>query len=1298
MAAELGGSLEGRIVDINGNGRYMPVAREEEHEAGWTQLPDTVLDNQQGWCLGFSEETREYTVQTFSGLMANVPEDCVKAWVPDAAPEDGGCDLKWPDEAEPHAIFGSVVADCLTRRGRCVIQMNVDKNILDEAVAQVKELEDFERMREEAVIDYLGRDNFTKVKQMADDVPEDEPSSALGVCDRYISTTGFLFAPEAVDSVGCELIGRTNGFARVPCANKAEASALTPPYSDEEVAAGRVEGFFQWVQSRKVCIIFVLEGEEGGEIILHPSPSQGGDDVRLPISGNKMFIFRHDVMSYTYVPRGPSTALQAWLLSGLPSVELRSISGQQKDYAENLRLTGPWQPEGEQALVKSLMVRMPGRSWGYYNYWNMFTAGCDCVLEWTNTRWETELYYEEDRDKAMMMGKSYMHHGGFLDETEFNCFDNSFFGLSPEETMCLYPGQRIVMEVGYESLYRAGYTRSQAAGEMISVQVGDVGPDWHSADSWWPYLVEGDFVQKRVGVNAGITCTRLSHFLNLIGPTNSVATACSSSLVALNIAHHNMANQRDDKARVQSGKSVYERALVVGINTLMGPFSFMGQCTMGGTTYKGRSFTFDTGADGYQRGEGCSATFIQMNSEESKNADRLACVIGSAVNQDGRSASLTAPNGPSQAALCRDAMKMARLQPVEVTAAECHGTGTALGDPIEIGALQNVLSKRDRSILKTSAKSNMAHLEASAGMAGFAKCIMMILGAATPPNLHLKILNPHLIVEGYPVYFTTEITPWGQNSGYCGVSSFGIGGTNARGEIIGRCQRGPENTGQTLNDLRNDKIDFVTMCCPRCEGKMLFPCGTAVPQPLMQLPLQQLAIQGGDPEQGASGMAKLGKYRSTLIRDEFADYSFCSDCYQDLQQGEFRCGSELQGIRNPNKALYIRGTWDGFSGLEEMTEVESGEYCFTIALGETRCERFQILLERSRNLVLYPVRTCGDQSKRILGPDQEGLEKYWMIDARDTDVAAGTVYRITFSWEGDRKRISWAPLADEEASPEERTAAAGQGYRHRYQVLGSWTSFKPMDMVCRGNGGLLYEAAFTIGPYGAEEFQIMRDCDPQQIIYPAALTLSADSVYADRKQRSLGEVPMNPQRFTGRSTPWDVPIRGPDEWSRDNRFKVQGLEGESISIQLRIVDAHVSISLASRSLGKRSWESVDGLARKTFFVTGSFNDWSLSPMSIDDEEPGTFVFRLELQDFSAEFQLIVDADPLQKMYPQLAGASSGEGFLEGPDAGPALNDHRFWSVQGQPYAVFDVRFRPKSQDRRQMVTWKPARFELLDNI
>mmetsp|Transcript_4191 Transcript_4191/g.13123 ORF Transcript_4191/g.13123 Transcript_4191/m.13123 type:complete len:170 (+) Transcript_4191:2-511(+) len=152
---------------------------------------------------------------------------------------------------------------------------------------------------------------------------------------------------------------------------------------------------------------------------------------------------------------------------------------------------------------------------------------------------------------------------------------------------------------------------------------------------------------------------------------------------------------------------------------------------------------------------------------------------------------MTAPHGPSQQEVIRNSMREAWLTPDMITVAECHGTGTALGDPIEVGALRSVLGEaRSKPILKTSAKTNIGHLEAAAGVAGLVKCVLLLGYSTCLPNAHLGVLNPHLDVEDFPVYFATEGQDYGANSGLTGVSSFGFGGTNARADVWGHAQHG----------------------------------------------------------------------------------------------------------------------------------------------------------------------------------------------------------------------------------------------------------------------------------------------------------------------------------------------------------------------------------------------------------------------------------------------------------------------------------------------------------------------------
>ncbi|CAE7448881.1 ppsA [Symbiodinium sp. KB8] len=203
-------------------------------------------------------------------------------------------------------------------------------------------------------------------------------------------------------------------------------------------------------------------------------------------------------------------------------------------------------------------------------------------------------------------------------------------------------------------------------------------------------------------------------------------------------------------------------AVCMGVLVMLHPAGWIGECAATMLSYKGRAFTFDVGADGFIRGEGCCGVHLAAENDAERAAGErsLAIVMGSCANQDGRSASLTAPHGPSQQMCIRASLAEARLSPGEVQIGECHGTGTALGDPIEIGAMKSVqMGKRsDNPLLHASAKSNVGHEEANAGTCGFIKVVMLLNGGVSTPNPHLTTLNPHLDVSAYPVMFTNA--PW----------------------------------------------------------------------------------------------------------------------------------------------------------------------------------------------------------------------------------------------------------------------------------------------------------------------------------------------------------------------------------------------------------------------------------------------------------------------------------------------------------------------------------------------------------
>ncbi|HWW75156.1 MAG TPA: acyltransferase domain-containing protein, partial [Pyrinomonadaceae bacterium] len=265
---------------------------------------------------------------------------------------------------------------------------------------------------------------------------------------------------------------------------------------------------------------------------------------------------------------------------------------------------------------------------------------------------------------------------------------------------------------------------------------------------------------------------RLSYFFGFKGPCVSLDTACSSSLVAIHAACQSL----------RSGES--DMALAGGVNHLLMPDMSVNFSRAHMMAHDGRCKSFDARADGYVRAEGCGIVVLKRLSDALSDGDRVLAVIrGSAVNQDGRSSGLTVPNGPAQQMVIREALKNAGLRPSQVSYIEGHGTGTALGDPIEVDALGAVFGDRDRDdpLLLGSVKSNIGHLESAAGIAGLIKVILCLQNKELPRSLHFDTPNPNIAWQTLPIRVTAAHMPWETKHAtrVAGLSSFSFSGTNA---------------------------------------------------------------------------------------------------------------------------------------------------------------------------------------------------------------------------------------------------------------------------------------------------------------------------------------------------------------------------------------------------------------------------------------------------------------------------------------------------------------------------------------
>jgi acyl transferase domain-containing protein len=275
------------------------------------------------------------------------------------------------------------------------------------------------------------------------------------------------------------------------------------------------------------------------------------------------------------------------------------------------------------------------------------------------------------------------------------------------------------------------------------------------------------------GSSSAILANRLSYFLNLNGPSITLDTACSSSLVTVHLACHSLRRRESDMA------------LAGGVNLILSPEMTLALTKAHMMAPEGRCNTFDASAGGYVRGEGCGMLVLKRLSDAVAAGDRiLALIRGSAVNHDGRSNGLSAPNGPAQENVIRAALRSAGLEPRQIGYIEAHGTGTRLGDPIEIEALNAVFAPdrpTGQPLVVGSVKTNIGHLESAAGIAGIAKLILTLQHGQIPPHLHLRTVNPLLKLEERPIEIPTAMRPWPQGAEprRAGVSSFGFGGTNA---------------------------------------------------------------------------------------------------------------------------------------------------------------------------------------------------------------------------------------------------------------------------------------------------------------------------------------------------------------------------------------------------------------------------------------------------------------------------------------------------------------------------------------
>lgn len=421
--------------------------------------------------------------------------------------------------------------------------------------------------------------------------------------------------------------------------------------------------------------------------------------------------------------------------------------------------------DAEPVAIVGVACRLPGGVNGPDGLWELIERGGDAITEVPPDRYDVNRYYDPTPGTP---GRTYSRFGGFVDGLQD--FEPAFFGISPREANSLDPQQRLLLECTWHALEDAGIAPDSLADTRTGAYVG-IGPSeyWHRFD---PTVDEVD-AYAATGNETSFAAGRVSYVLGLQGPSMAVNTACSSSLVTVHLAVRALR------------EGACDLAVAGGVNAIVGPEHTVWMAMLQALSPDGRCKTFDERADGYVRSEGCGMIVLKRLSDAVRDGDRVYAVIrGTAVNHDGASSGLTVPNGLAQQQVIRSALADAGVAPSSIGLVECHGTGTRVGDPIEVRALGAVLCKdrpADQPLFLGAVKANLGHLEAGAGIAGLLRAVLAIRHAKVPPIAHLNRPNPALPLGEYPaMQLPTSVVPWPSDGPRrAGVSSFGISGTNA---------------------------------------------------------------------------------------------------------------------------------------------------------------------------------------------------------------------------------------------------------------------------------------------------------------------------------------------------------------------------------------------------------------------------------------------------------------------------------------------------------------------------------------
>lgn len=590
--------------------------------------------------------------------------------------------------------------------------------------------------------------------------------------------------------------------------------------------------------------------------------------------------------------------------------------------------------EHEPIAIVGIAARLPGAQ-DTDQFWQNISGGQDLIREIPEDRWDMSMYFGDQAEDHLKITSKW---GGYI-EGAFQ-FDAPFFNISPREAELMDPEQRLFMQAVWHAIENSGHATNDFQGTRTGVFLGVTGFDYMERQWEYRQRIDGYTYQ---GLAQSIKSNRISYLLDLHGPSSSIDTACSSSLIAVTRAVES----------IRAGQC--EMAIAGGVSLLFSPYLYIAFSRADMLSPDGRCKTFDKDANGYVRGEGVGTVVLKPLSVAEAEGDHIYAVIrGVSENHGGRTNTLSAPNPNAQAELLSRAYEDGKIDPATVGFIETHGTGTPLGDPIEVNGIKKAFEQlyakwghdpaSEKHIGLGSVKTQIGHLEGAAGIAGLMKVLLAMKHKVLPGNLHFRKLNPYISLDDTPFYVHSKTQPWQpilDKKGKplprrAGVSSFGYGGSNAHlvvEEYIPREVALPPEEAQlfVLSAKNDERLDAYTarmlswLKASRESDTAPHPAHLAYTLQMGRDPMpERLAIVFNDIDDlcdKLSTVADGGKLPDGVFRGHVRDHRSLSELIGEGEEGEAFVQSVLDARRMSTLArFWIAGVALDFEQLHEHYE------------------------------------------------------------------------------------------------------------------------------------------------------------------------------------------------------------------------------------------------------------------------------------------------------------------------------------------------------------------------------------------